>query len=91
MACLGCEERAKLLAEARRALHSGDREAVARILKDMFGTVVTDFSKLKSITFKTKEASERFTLKDIVAADPNDSRPEHDKALDKALDKKSSG
>jgi hypothetical protein len=54
MTCLSCEDRARLLKELKDAFDSGDRQCQMRIMKELFGTVVTDFSKLKSITFKTK-------------------------------------
>lgn len=62
MPCLGCAERAELLKKAKEALSRGDRAEVARLMKGMLGTVAEDISKLRTITFKTKDKTEQYTI-----------------------------
>jgi hypothetical protein len=54
MACTNCEERGKLLKEARDALNRGDRAEAGRLLKEVFGSAIGDISKLQAIVFKQK-------------------------------------
>lgn len=75
MTCLSCAERAKLLAEARAALASGDGAAVQRIMKELVGTAVKDFSKLRSITFVTRDAAGQ-PAKEQITINMADGQPE---------------
>jgi hypothetical protein len=54
MACTSCEERGRILKEARDALNRGDRAEAARLLKEVFGSALGDLSKLQAIVFKPK-------------------------------------
>ena len=74
MTCLGCAERAKLLAEARAAVQRGDHSAVSRIMREMFGTAIKDFNTLRSISFVTKDAQgQRHTDRIDLKANPPES------------------
>lgn len=83
MTCLSCEERARMLKQARDAFYSGDLETTERLLKEVFGTVKFDIKNLKSIVFKTRERGDLHNLKDVAAADPNDRRSENEKKYER--------
>lgn len=74
MACASCEERARLLREARDAFNQGNMIEVERVLREVFGTVRLDISKLSAAIFQptTMKLGERISLiKSIEAADPD--------------------
>lgn len=78
MTCLSCEERARLLRQARDAFHSGDHDAASRILGEVFGTIKIDIKNLAATSIFRKDQRGRsytVTLEEIAAADPSDKRP----------------
>ena len=81
MACATCEERAKLFKEAREAYNRGDMAEVERALKEVFGSVKIDISKLTAAIFKpmtNMKVGDRVSIfKELTGMDPHAERARH--------------